>query len=115
MIRPGPAFGLAAYSPDSAPGFPSGEEERGIRVVLLGAAVAETLLGKADPLGEIVRIKNINFRVIGVLKTKGDQGWFNPDDMVLVPYPCAMKNLLGQSHLSEIDIHVKSGVETTAV
>ncbi len=57
-------------------------------------------------MGETVKIKGVNFTVIGVTKAKGDQGWFNPDEMVVVPYLAAMKQLFGQDYLSEIDVKV---------
>ena len=62
-----------------------------------------------DPLGETIKVNGINFRVIGVLKAKGDQGWFNPDDQVIVPYTTAMKQLFGVDYLREIDIQAADG------
>jgi len=84
--------------------FTSVEEEHSARVAILGANTALDLFGKQDPVDEIVKVQSVAFRVIGVLQAKGDQGWFNPDDIVIVPYTTAMKQLLGQDYLSEIDI-----------
>ncbi len=84
--------------------FTEAETERGARVAILGPVTAETLFGDDDPVGETIKIKGINFQVVGVLKPKGDQGWFNPDDQAIVPYTAAMKQLFGLDYLREIDI-----------
>lgn len=57
------------------------------KVVVLGATTAENLFGKAgfDAIGSIVKINNIPFRVIGVLKSKGSSGSMDQDDMALAP------------------------------
>ena len=88
------------------------EEEGAQRVAVLGAEVASHLFADDDPIGERIKIKKVNFTVIGVLKPKGDQGWFNPDDMIIVPYSVAMKRILGQQHLNEINIRLKEGIDT---
>jgi ABC-type antimicrobial peptide transport system permease subunit len=95
--------------------FTSIEEEQSSPVALLGFSAAEDLFGEKSPLGKEVRVGRINFRVIGVLAEKGDQGWFNPDDMVLVPYSTAMKKVLGQDYLSEIDVQVKESADINEV
>ncbi|RJP80996.1 MAG: FtsX-like permease family protein [Desulfobacteraceae bacterium] len=96
-------------------GFTVMEEDHTSRVAILGANTAELLFKNQNPLGERIRIKNINFKVIGVLKEKGDQGWFNPDEIVVVPYPVAMKQLFGQPHLDEIDIKANTDADLTQV
>ncbi|MGH7144206.1 MAG: ABC transporter permease [Planctomycetota bacterium] len=80
------------------------EADDNARVAIIGATTAQNLFGDQDPLGETIRVGSTNFRVIGVLKAKGDQGWFNPDDMVVMPYTTAMQQMLGQIYLSEIDV-----------
>jgi putative ABC transport system permease protein len=80
------------------------EEEEGAHVAIIGANAATDLFDTQSPLDETIKIKGIDFRVIGVLQAKGDQGWFNPDDMALIPYPTAMKQMLGMDYLSEIDV-----------
>jgi putative ABC transport system permease protein len=66
------------------------------KVALLGRTVAENLFGGIDPLEQIIRIKKIPFRVIGVLETKGQsaQGQ-DQDDTVIVPVTTAQKKLFG--------------------
>ncbi len=78
--------------------------ERMARVVVIGPVTAENLFGNDEPVGETIKIRGINFTVIGVLASKGDQGWANPDDQALIPYSVAMKQILGVDRLREIDV-----------
>lgn len=66
------------------------------KVALLGRTIVENLFGGIEPLDEIIRIKKIPFRVIGVLETKGQsaQGQ-DQDDIVFVPITTAQKKLFG--------------------
>jgi len=95
--------------------FTEMEVELMARVAILGPATVEKLFGLNDPLGEMIKVKGVNFTVIGVTKAKGDQGFFNPDDQALVPYTTAMKQLLGVDHLGEIDVQVVEGGDLTEV
>jgi putative ABC transport system permease protein len=92
------------FTIENGRGFSEIEAERIAKVAVLGSVTAKKLFGESDPLGETIKIKGINFRVIGVLQAKGDQGWFNPDDQVMIPYTTAMKQLFGIDNLHEIDV-----------
>jgi putative ABC transport system permease protein len=76
------------------------------RVAVLGPVTAENLFGKdyAWCVGESIGVKGVNYRVVGITESKGDQGWFNPDNQILVPYSTAMKQLIGIDYLNEIDV-----------
>lgn len=95
--------------------FEVNESEGLARVAIIGPTTAKNLFGLNDPLDETIKVKGINFTVIGVLKSKGDQGFFNPDDQVIVPYKVAMKQLLGVDYLREIDISVVEGGDLNKV
>ncbi|MDA8160901.1 MAG: ABC transporter permease [Desulfobacteraceae bacterium] len=95
---------LRGFEVDRGVGFSVLEDEHVARVALLGANAARRLFGGQNPLGETIRIKDVNFQVIGVLKPKPDQGWFDPNDMVLIPLLTAMKQVLGQDYLTELDV-----------
>ena len=76
------------------------------KVAVLGTTVSDTLFGPdADPAGQIVRIRNQPFKVIGVLASKG-QGPFgqDQDDMVMVPYTTVQKKLQGIQHIQNITV-----------
>jgi putative ABC transport system permease protein len=91
---------------------------RAARVVVLGSVVRDQLFGEeADPVGQIVRIRNQPFRVIGVLARKG-QGSFpgqDQDDTIITPYTTVMKRLLGQGYLRDITISAQDNADLTAM
>ncbi len=96
-------FPLARGSP-----FDHSDERRMARVAVLGPKVVEDLYGDRDanPVGTAVKIRGHTFTVLGVFRERGDQGWFNPDDQVLIPYTTAMKRLFGVEHLRAIYVQV---------
>ena len=91
--------------------FTENEGERLGHVVVLGPTTAQNLMEDENPVGQTVKINGNNFLVIGVTKSKGDQGWFNQDDQALIPYSTAMKQLFGQEYLREIDVQGKPGTD----
>ncbi len=93
--------------------FTSVEEEKHAYVAILGATTANELFGEQNPLGEVVKLNGKNFHVLGVLKAKGDQGWFNPDDMVLVPYTTAMKQIFGRNFLNGLNVKATDSDQLT--
>ena len=78
------------------------------RVVILGSTVAQDLFGENDPLGQNIRINRVTFKVIGVTKSKGSAGFFNPDDTVYVPLTTMQRILAGADFLSTISISVEN-------
>src|SRR6266536_5719905 len=76
------------------------------KVAVLGPRAAQELFGDEDPLGEIIRIQNAPFTVVGVLKSKGTSiSGSDNDDNVFVPYTIAMKRLVGQqSNLRRVNV-----------
>lgn len=66
------------------------------KVCLLGQTVVENLFGGIDPLGQIVRIKNIPFSVVGILESKGQSpSGQDQDDVVYIPITTAQKKVFG--------------------
>jgi putative ABC transport system permease protein len=88
------------------------------KVALLGQTVAKTLYPDTDPVGQIIRVKNLPFRVLGVLTAKGQGQWGNDqDDIIIAPYTTLQKKLMGVTSLSQIAVSAASAdvVEPTAV
>ena len=87
--------------------FTPGHDASRARVAVVGPAVA-TLLGFDNPIalvGEQVRIRGIQFDVIGVLKSKGQGGGFgNPDEQVLIPINTARFRAMGTDRLRSINV-----------
>ncbi len=61
------------------------DERTRARVALLGAETARALFGERDPVGRLIRIRDVPFRVIGVLARKGGTSFGNDDEVVLIP------------------------------
>jgi putative ABC transport system permease protein len=76
------------------------------RVAVLGQTVVENLFGPGeDPLGAMVRVKDVPFRVIGVLERKGQTTWGqDQDDVVVIPFSTAERRVLGTEVLGTVDM-----------
>jgi putative ABC transport system permease protein len=101
----GAAFAdIRAWDMASGGFFGEDDVEQASRVVLLGAIVRDQVFGAgANPIGEIVRINNQPFRVMGVLDRKGQSAFGqDQDDTVIAPYTAVQKRLLGTTNLSNI-------------
>ena len=73
------------------------------RVAVVGKTVVRNLFGDEDPVGAEIRVKNIPFRIIGVLNSKGSGAMGNDqDDMVIIPYTTAMERVEGVDYLRMI-------------
>src|SRR6516225_643613 len=79
------------------------------KIAVIGKTVATQLYGNDDPLGKVIRIKNVPFIVAGVLIPKGLslQGQ-DQDDVVFIPYTSAMKRVLGGTTLRTINVQAAS-------
>ena len=78
--------------------FSQEEVEGAAKVALIGQTVAGNLFGESDPLGQVIRIKNVPFGVIGVLQRKGQTTFGqDQDDTVLIPLSTAKRKVLGSS------------------
>jgi putative ABC transport system permease protein len=82
-----------------------GDEAAGATVAVLGQTVAEMLFGEGqDPIGAELRIKNVPFRVIGVLEPKGQSTYGrDQDDAVFMPFSTAERKVLGTTRLGTVD------------
>ena len=73
------------------------------RVAVVGKTVVKNLFGDEDSVGAEIRVKNIPFRIIGVLNSKGSGAMGNDqDDMVIIPYTTAMERVEGVDYLRMI-------------
>ena len=103
-------FPIRNYIIDKGRSFSENEVDRMARVAVIGPTTAENLFGEKNPIGETVKIKGINFSIVGVTRAKGSQGWRNPDDQVTIPYTTAMKQLFGLDYIQEINIQASDNI-----
>ncbi len=88
------------------------------KVCLLGDTVARTLYPDQDPVGQVLRLRNLPFRILGTLAPKGQTQWGqDQDDIVVAPYTTIQKKLLGITHIQQVLVAARSSeeVEPTAV
>ena len=75
------------------------------KVAVLGPTTSTDLFGEgADPIGQTIRIKNMDFKVIGVTVSKGGSGFSNPDDAVYIPLSMAQRYISGSDKLGSISV-----------
>ena len=75
------------------------------KVCVIGRTVADNLFSNGeDPVGKVIRYKQIPFRIVGVLKSKGYNSFgMDQDDLVLAPYTTVMKRILSVTYLQSIN------------
>jgi putative ABC transport system permease protein len=89
-------------------------------VAVLGATTRQTLFGENDPIGQSVRVNQVNLRVIGVLEPKGSQAQGNQDDIILVPLSTMQTRLnrvrtaRGGQNVSTINVQLVDDSSETA-
>ncbi|MEI7776410.1 MAG: ABC transporter permease, partial [Verrucomicrobiota bacterium] len=97
-------------------GFTEQDVRAAAKVAVIGATVAKQLFGEEEPIGQIMRVRNVPFQVIGVLKPKGTSIMgSDQDDVVVVPYSTVMKRLSGITNLRMISVQCISEERTQAV
>ena len=85
------------------------------KVCVIGRTTATQIYGNENPIGQILRIKNVPFTIDGVLTPKGlsAQG-VDQDDIVIMPYTSAMKRVVGGTTLRNINVQVADSRQLTA-
>ena len=76
------------------------------RVAVIGSDVKDNLFAQEDPLGKTIKVNKSNFVVIGLLEKKGQVGWRNEDDQILIPISTAQKRVFGADFLTGITVKV---------
>src|SRR5207302_6107451 len=77
------------------------------KVCVIGRTTATQVFGNDDPVGQVLRIKNVPFVVTGVLSPKGLSALgSDQDDVVIMPYTSAMKRVIGGTTLRNINVQV---------
>ncbi len=79
------------------------------KVCVLGKTVADKLFPDEDPVGKVIRIRNVPAKVLGVLKAKGASMYgSDQDDIIIVPYTTGMKRIAGVTMLRSINVQAAS-------
>jgi len=109
-------FEMRQWEFDSGGSFGEQEVRAAAKVAVIGKTTAFQLFGTADPVGQIVRVKNVPFTIVGLLKSKGmSLMGSDQDDVIVVPYTTAMKRLTGDTKLRSINVQAESDKVITQV
>jgi putative ABC transport system permease protein len=79
------------------------------KVAVVGKTIVDQLYPNENPVGQILRVKNVLFKIVGVLSPKGlSMMGTDQDDVVIVPYTSAMKRVMGVTTLRIINVQAAS-------
>jgi len=83
--------------------FDVADQRSARKVAVLGATVAKNLFPDQDPVGEEIQLRDVPFKIIGVLASKGQTaGGSDQDDVVLAPYTTVQSRLAGRKFIPQI-------------
>ena len=91
------------------------EEEAGKAVCVIGNTVRTNLFQNNDPVGQRMRIKGVSCLVIGVLETRGQGGFGDQDDVVIMPIRFVQRRFTGDRDVSQIMVAVDDAYDTSTV
>jgi len=110
LFAMGPSAQKIDQTKTAAGRFYTDDEDRGLaRVAVLGPELSKKLFGDDNPLDKFIKIRRVNFRVIGVLEPRGASMIVNLDDAVYIPVRTAQKLVLGVDHIISSVIQVYDG------
>jgi putative ABC transport system permease protein len=86
-------------------------------VAVIGTVVSDQLFGAgADPTGQVIRVRNQPFRIIGVMASKGaGANGQDQDDVIFAPYTTVQKKLMGMTNVQNINVSAASAASVDAV
>jgi putative ABC transport system permease protein len=96
--------------------FLDGEVRAGRAACVIGETVREELFGRADPIGQNIRLQNVSCEVIGLLEVKGQSSFgTDQDDIVIVPIRAFHRRIAGNTDVARIYVSAQDGVDTAKV
>jgi len=87
--------------------FDESENRKRMRLAVIGMTLVTELFGDTDPIGEYIKINKVPFQVIGILPEKGNNGWRDQDDIIMIPLQTAMYRLLGKNYVDQINVEIE--------
>jgi putative ABC transport system permease protein len=94
---------IRSWNVDQGQFFTDADNRAAAKVCVLGTTVVANLFGDEDPIGKTIRIKNIPFRVVGVLESKGGSMMGqDQDDTLLAPYQTVKKKIMGTTAVGSV-------------
>ena len=107
-------FDLKQWSLKEGTPFAPQDVRSANKVCVIGRTTASEIFGNDNPIGQILRIKNVPFVITGILTSRGftTQG-IDQDDIVVMPFTSAMKRVLGGTTLRNINVQVGDAKQMT--
>ena len=106
-------FVVRAWSFESGSSFTKSDVDGAAKVAVLGKTVADNLFGSQDPIGQIIRIRNVPFKVVGILAPKGQSAMGqDQDDVAVIPLSTLQKRIMGVTNIQIIMVSAHSPQET---
>lgn len=109
---------IRKYEIETGVNFTDEDVKKYAKVGLIGQTIVKELFNEGeDPIGKTIRIGNIPFKVIGTLKSKGENNMgMDQDDIIIMPYSTVQKRMLGIDFIHQIVCSAASeDVATAAV
>jgi putative ABC transport system permease protein len=104
---------IKKWKVESGEFFTDADIRTAARVVVLGQTVVESLFPGTDPVGQMVRVRELPFRVIGVMAKKGqDAGGRDQDDIAFAPFTAVQKKLLAITYVQFAHVSAVSPAAT---
>ncbi len=96
--------------------FTTQDNTNSANVAVIGSTVATNLFPTgASPIGQLIRIRNVPFTVVGVLASKGSSGFGDQDDTVMIPFQTGQVRLFGATSINQIVVQVADASQITTV
>lgn len=93
--------------------FLSDQDVKGsAKVCVIGTTVAENLFAGESPIGQVIRVQKVPFRVVGVLQEKGTGMGGDQDDCIMVPYTTALSRISRMKYIQSIVCSIANEDET---
>lgn len=107
---------VRAWDLASGRNFSESELRAGASVCLLGSTVRRELFADEDPVGATIRLSKLSCQVIGVLTAKGQSGFGqDQDDLVVIPLRTLQRRIAGNADVGAILVSARDGVSTEKV
>jgi putative ABC transport system permease protein len=106
---------IRSWAITSGANFTQADVRSAGKVALIGTTTAQTLFGEGDPVGQVLRIRNAPFTIVGLLASKGASMMGDQDDVVIVPYTSAMVRLTHDTTFRSLNVQAANADVLTDV
>jgi putative ABC transport system permease protein len=103
-------FAVRNFNVTEGYAFTDGDVQAYNHVAVIGPTLAATLFGAgSDPVGQYIEVKNIQFRIVGVLASTGTGAFgVDQDNIVMVPISVAQTQMLGVTYFNDIMVQANA-------